>query len=210
MLRIVVHSDLGCPFCYLGETTLSRLQDEWAFTMEWEPFELHPEVPEDGVDVSEKAAERLEQLYKQVLWVAGTLKVPMNPPRSIPNSRRALCAVLALREEHRDASDTLRTALFKACYVDGLGISRPDQIAAVAAPVLTEQQLRIVQNATVSAEALLALREAKERGFDALVTGVPVFRFFAADDERLDYRVMGAQPAEVFERVFAALEVGRR
>ena len=210
MLRIVVHSDLGCPFCYLGETTLSRLEAEWAFTSEWEPFELHPEVPEDGVDVTEKSAGRLEELFKQVLWVAGPLKVPLNPPSAIPNSRRALCAVLALRQDHPAASAALRARLFEACYVEGRKISTPEQIAEVAAEVLTPAQAELALEATRSEAAQTALRAAKERGFDALVTGVPIFRFFAADDERLDYRVMGAQPAEIFERVFEALEVPRR
>lgn len=210
MLRIVVHSDLGCPFCYLGEATLRGLEEVWEFTWEWEPFELHPEVPEDGVDVTEKSAGRLEQLYTQVLWVAASLKVPLNPPSSIPNSRRALSAVLALKDDYPAESRALRVALFEACYVARRKISTADQIAEIAAEVLDGDPLEIACAATTSEQSQADLRAAKERGFDALVTGVPIFRFFAAEDERLDLRVMGAQPAEVFERVFEALEVPRR
>ena len=206
----MVHSDLGCPFCYLGEATLRRLEEAWQFTWTWEPFELHPEVPADGVELSGQAAEKLEQLYAQVLWVATTLKVPLNPPSCVPNSRRALSAVLALRETHPAACRTLRTALFDALYVERRRISTTEHIATIAAEVLAGDALAIAIEATRSDAAAVALRDAKERGFDALVTGVPVFRFFADDDERLDYRVMGAQPAETFERVFAALEVPKR
>ena len=206
----MVHSDLGCPFCYLGETTLRRLEDAWQFTWTWEPFELHPEVPEDGVELSGEAAGRLEQLYAQVLWVAASLKVPLNPPSCVPNSRRALCAVLALRDTYPDECRTLRAGLFEALYVERRTISTPEQIEAVAAELLSGQALAAACEATRSETAALALREAKERGFDALVTGVPIFRFFVAAAERLDYRVMGAQPTEIFERVFEALEVPRR
>ena len=53
-LKIDIVSDVVCPWCVVGYKNLSKalknLEHEMDFTVSWRPYELHPEIPEDGCD----------------------------------------------------------------------------------------------------------------------------------------------------------------
>lgn len=63
MLNIKIFSDFACPFCYIGAHLIEKLKkDGLDFTCEWYTFEMRPEMPLEGDDLSAKATE--EQLLK--------------------------------------------------------------------------------------------------------------------------------------------------
>lgn len=53
MNKILVFSDYACPFCYVGKGIIDELKKEFEIEDEWMPFELHPEIPQEGKKVSE-------------------------------------------------------------------------------------------------------------------------------------------------------------
>lgn len=63
MLNVKIFSDFACPFCYIGANMIEKLKrDGLDFTYEWYTFEMRPEMPAEGDDLSTKATE--EQLLK--------------------------------------------------------------------------------------------------------------------------------------------------
>ena len=53
-LRIDIVSDVVCPWCVIGfinlQKAMSELSAEVKFEINWKPYELHPEIPENGYD----------------------------------------------------------------------------------------------------------------------------------------------------------------
>ena len=56
-LKIDIVSDIVCPWCAIGYKKLSKaitqLGNEISFEVNWKPYELHPEIPEEGFDKKE-------------------------------------------------------------------------------------------------------------------------------------------------------------
>ena len=53
-LKIEIVSDVVCPWCVIGyknlQKAIKKLQNQMEFDVSWRPYELHPEIPEDGFD----------------------------------------------------------------------------------------------------------------------------------------------------------------
>ena len=53
-LKIDIISDVVCPWCVIGfrnlKTAMKELQTELKFEIFWKPYELHPEIPQEGYD----------------------------------------------------------------------------------------------------------------------------------------------------------------
>ena len=54
ILRIDIVSDIVCPWCVIGYKNLAKaikiLEGELEFSINWKPFQLHPEIPKEGLD----------------------------------------------------------------------------------------------------------------------------------------------------------------
>lgn len=88
-ITITVWSDYVCPWCYVGTSELATLKSEFDFTVDWRPFLLRPDMPEEGWPLPD----RIKQFHKD----------PNNPLKArtdklgltivqrdlVPNSRRA-------------------------------------------------------------------------------------------------------------------------
>ena len=47
-VRVVVFSDYVCPWCYIGQTRVNKLQEEFGADVEWWPFQLRSDTPLEG------------------------------------------------------------------------------------------------------------------------------------------------------------------
>jgi predicted DsbA family dithiol-disulfide isomerase len=207
----VIHSDLACPFSYMTEATLARLGEGWRFRLEWEAFEVHQDTPEDGFLVDGDAQRAAyDQLYEQVLWTAAMLGVALNPPARIPNSRCGLAAILALDDRDGARALVLRQRLFESCYVDGDPISTRADVLRVARSCLVPEEVDCVERVLQGDEAAVLVGVARKGGLRDFVNSAPVVRFFPDGEERVELRLRGSQPMEIFERVFDTLGVERR
>src|SRR5262245_18954800 len=61
-LRIDFVSDIACPWCAIGlkslENAIERLGGEAKVVMHFQPFELNPQMPPEGEDVTEHIARK--------------------------------------------------------------------------------------------------------------------------------------------------------
>ena len=52
-MKIMIVSETICPWCYVGKRRFERAlaaRQEIATEIEWRPFELNPQIPEEGLD----------------------------------------------------------------------------------------------------------------------------------------------------------------
>jgi len=190
-VRIVAVSDYICPWCYIGSARIERLQREFDLDVEWWPYELHPEIPPEGI-VREPSSRRAA-LYEQLRSLAADGGLAFGRPPVVANSHRALEAAEFARE--RGAFDAVHRALFRAYFVEGRNIGDTNVLVEIAAHGLDGDALREAIDSRQYA-SLVDERTAQVR--EAGITSTPTFIFI--DGERR-FPLPGAQDYAVFENV---------
>lgn len=100
--------------------------------MRWTGFPLHPETPEEGLDLEELFAGRgvdVDAVLARLRRVAAHVGVPLGERRRTFNTRRA--QELAKWAEARGVGDAFRERVFRAYFADGRNIARPEELAEV-------------------------------------------------------------------------------
>lgn len=199
VVSIDVHSDISCPWCFIGGRRLQRVLGELTADIRAEvrhhPYLLHPDVPREGVNVHARLAERYGSdpapLFGRVEAAAREEGIDLDLSRQPLAFDTAAAHTLVRHAATFGTQSELLDALFSAYFLDGLDVSDPDVLVRVSAPHgFDEEQVR----ALVGAEAELSLTrmeaaDASRRG----VKGVPFFVLAGR------YALSGAQPDEVFE-----------
>lgn len=200
-MNIDVWSDIACPFCYLGRTTLNAALDKFEHADEVEvrfhSFQLNPEAPtESNENVYDYLAAKYgitrEQAIAQNQQIAARgaeLGIQFNMDGvQMTNTRSAHRLLhLALAEGKQDE---MCGRLFQAYFTDGLNVANPEVLIQLATEVglpagpVTE----VVEGAAFENEVDADIDQARAYG----ITGVP---FFVINDK---YAVSGAQPEELF------------
>ncbi len=156
--------------------------------MDWRGFELHPEVPEGGAELSEiLPPERSAGMADYLTRFAGNFGVEgLKIPGRVQNSRRALAVV----EHARDLglADAFRRAAMDAYWRRGENLEDEPTLAKVA------ERAGLDPTAAVSARhdpTMLARVDAlRDEAHAAGVTGIPTWFFGQA------LPVVGCQPYE--------------
>lgn len=177
LVRMDVWDDYVCPFCYLGQPMLARVEAEFGGQLEVRSraFELRPD-PEPTLDPDGK--------YLHDIW---TLSVyPMSRERGIklrlppvqPRSRLAHEMTAFAHAQSKGAQ--AHHALFKAFFEHGQDIGKVDILARIATSVgLDEAKVRCaLAEGTYSAQVLADEEVAAGLG----ISGVPAISIRAADD----------------------------
>lgn len=200
-VRLIVHSDYLCPWCYNAAVRLRRIQEEFgdAVEIEWRAFLLRPRPrDEDGDD--ERALERFVRYTQSWLrpaaepdaarfrvWEGGE-----GPPsHSVPPHRVAKAAATLGRAEF----ERLHERLLAAYFQESRDITRRPVLEALwgEAGLPAESFAQSDDPATLEA-TWSEYRDAVERG----ITGVP-----AAYVEGQEPFLLGAQPLELYRRWIA-------
>ncbi|HEX2849796.1 MAG TPA: DsbA family protein [Acidimicrobiales bacterium] len=192
-LTAVVWSDYLCPWCYVG---LSRtaLLEQLGVRVTPLPYELHPELPAEGLPL---ASDRGRRLYARIAAECEAAGMELRKPTRLPNTRRALGTSEWVRIHAPDAHERLHRSLFRAAFVDALDIGDPDVVDELVAGAGADAA---AARAAVDAGELDApLAESRERAIDAGVSGTPAW--LVAD--RL--LIPGIQAPELFERMVTRL-----
>ncbi len=206
-IRLEIFSDYTCPWCYVGwarlEKALERLPSDISVEVEWRPFEIHPEVPQEGMPVEELG-------YPADVWARmqecapgergsrgagggksseGLEHAPRPPGRGMGSS-----------SSNRGAFPAFHERLFVGYFAEGRDLGDPavvDDLAASAGIDVEAMRMAIDRGAWAAA---LAQTTADARAMG--ITGAPTFVF----DRR--FATSGAQPVDVLLRAFeAAAEV---
>ena len=144
-LRIDIVSDVVCPWCVIGfinlQKAMSELSSEVKFEINWKPYELHPEIPENGYDKKLYMQQKFGHLsgkaspYKQIEQIGKSLGFDFNFSRAerIPNTFNA--HRLLWKAKEMGLQTELSQALFKCYFTDGKDIGSSEILLEVAVEV---------------------------------------------------------------------------
>ena len=206
-VHVEVFSDYTCPWCYVGwarlESALSQVPEQVTVDVRWRPFEIHPEVPPQGMPVedlpySPEQWARMQEALRRSAAEEG-LEVGKRP--KVSNTHRALMAGEYAHVEEPERFAAFHEALFKAYFAEGRDLGARDVIEDVACSAGLDVD-RMTEALDVGEyEEALTETTALARHFG--ITGTPTFVF----DRR--FAAVGAQPAEVLlQTIDAVLEHG--
>jgi predicted DsbA family dithiol-disulfide isomerase len=183
-VRIDIVSDAICPWCYIGKRQLERalvmLSEEGLhFTVNWNPFQLNPDMPKEGRDrIAYRiqkfgSAERARELDQRVADAAANVGLSLRQDLMLrtPNTLDAHRLIwLAGREGKQDA---VVEALFAAYFTQGRDVGDPEVLADCAAAGSMDRAAvaAFLVGDLAAKEMLAADRAAREAG----VNGVPSF-----------------------------------
>ena len=144
-LKIDIVSDVVCPWCVIGfinlQKAMSKLSDKVKFEINWKPYELHPEIPENGYDKKLYMQQKFGDLsgkaspYKQIEKIGKSLGFDFNFSKSkrIPNTFNA--HRLLWKAKEFGIQTELSEALFKCYFTEGKDIGSKAVLLEVATKV---------------------------------------------------------------------------
>ncbi len=196
-LTISVFSDVVCPWCFIGKRRLERALDEVGLrastVLEWLPFELNPDMPEDGMPRAEYrtrkfGAERAATLDAEMTARGRDEGIAFAFDRieRTPSTRKAHRVIAHATRAGR--GDAAKEALMAAYFEQALDIGREDVLIEIATGLGLD-----------SNEVTIALRdpaledEIVEQEGQAAAIGVSGVPFFIVDRR---WAVSGAQPSQ--------------
>jgi predicted DsbA family dithiol-disulfide isomerase len=178
------------------------LQGEYDLTLDWHGYELHPETPPGGIELSAKfgGKERVLAMQTRLLEFAKGFGIEEMKMRArSPNTRRAL----AIAEYARDRGklERWRTLAMDAHWKRGLDLESDADLRALSAEAGLDPDAALA--ASRDPGFLSRIDRKRAEAEDLGVTGIPTFVI----GER---GVVGCQPYEVLARFVEAAGARKR
>jgi predicted DsbA family dithiol-disulfide isomerase len=190
-IKIKMYSDYICPFCYLGEAIIEKLKSRFDIEIEHIGIEIHPETPEEGVDLRGRIY-GIEEMYENLRCRGKEYGLKFCDAKLLSNSRKALIVSEYARKVGKNAEFTHEA--FKAYFERCSDIGKESVILEIAQKVgLIKKDVDdclknpLYQNS-------FANNCAEARKLD--VWSVPTF---IINDK---HKIVGAQPEETFIELF--------
>jgi predicted DsbA family dithiol-disulfide isomerase len=203
-LRIDFVSDIACPWCVIGlkalEIALDRLRDDVTVELHFQPFELNPQMPMEGEDVTEHIARKYGSTPEQAARNRDMIRArgaelgftfDMQKRGRIYNTFDA--HRLLHWAEGEGKQRTLKMALFTAYFTDGKNPSAHATLIEAAEKVGLDGAR--AKHILTSGEFTNEVRE-RERFY--LSNGIHAVPSVIINNRHL---IQGGQPPEAFERV---------
>jgi predicted DsbA family dithiol-disulfide isomerase len=203
-LQVEIVSDVVCPWCIIGykqlEKALTMLPEPLDVSLRWHPFELNPQMPEEGQDLREHLAQKYGTTPEQSRAVRQRLTdlgdslgfvFDYFEDMRMVNTFRAH-QLLHWAGEKKKQTD-LKLALFEAFFSRREDVNDTEVLVTAAGSVgLPANEARAVVD---DQRYATIVRAGQQRWLDREVHAVPTFVF------NRRYQVPGAQEAETFVRV---------
>lgn len=213
-LRIDFVSDVSCPWCAIGlgalEQALAHVGDALAVELHFQPFELNPQMPPGGQDITEHLTQKYGSTAEQQATIRETIRQrgaevgftfrPQGRDRiyNTFDAHRLLHWADVEGEPGQQAA--LKKALLKAYFTDGQSPeSHSTLLQAVADAGLDVDRARKVLG---GAEFTAEVRVAQQRFLNAGIHSVPAVIF------NRQHLVSGGQPVVVFEDALRRFATG--
>tara|TARA_B100000902_G_scaffold177602_1_gene171051 strand:+ start:650 stop:1312 length:663 start_codon:yes stop_codon:yes gene_type:complete len=199
-LKIDIVSDVVCPWCVIGFRNLKKAMNNMShrvnFEINWKPYELHPEIPENGYDkelyMQQKfgSTEGRSSTYNQIKVIGESLDFEFNfsKTKRIPNTFNAHRLIWKAKEYKLQTE--LSESLFKAYFTEGKDIG--------SLKVLTEIADGIGMDKNVIEEFLLSKEGGQETADDEMVfieKSIGAVPTYFINDQ---YIIQGGQEPETF------------
>ena len=211
-LRIDFVSDVVCPWCAIGlaslEQALQRLQGEVDADIHFQPFELDPNMPAEGMDVADnlkrkygmdeaQLAQNQERIRQRGAELGFTFD--FNARSRTWNTFDAHRLLHWAEGEGRQAA--LKRALLVANFSEGRNVSDRDALVEIATGAgLDAERARAILDSNEFGDEVRATEQFfQQHG----ITGVPAIII-----ER-KHLISGGQPPEVFERALREIAAGK-
>jgi predicted DsbA family dithiol-disulfide isomerase len=193
---IRIFSDFTCPFCYLGTGIIERLKHEFDIQEDWVSYELHPEIPEEGILLAEKFPDYdLDALFEELRVKGAAYEYEFGEVTLLSNSRKALEA----NEFARDCGkrDAFHAAVFRAYFTETRNIGQIPVILDVAAEVGldTDELLKALMDHRYDGR----LQRGREEGDAVDVHVLPTFVFNGRE------KLIGLRSIDAFRKVIKGL-----
>lgn len=208
LLIIDIVADLVCPYCYLGYLRLQQALDQqtdlYRYELSWQPFELNPQLSDEGEWLQEHLQKKLgldavalQQTQAELSAQAQALGVDMHfsDKHRLVNTLKA--HRLALWADTYDRQHPLMLALFKAYFADQQDISDHETLLQLVA----ELELPIDEaDALLNSDQFTTEIRAKEQQWHKQgIQSVPTYVI----NER--YAISGALDSDTLAQGFAQL-----
>ncbi|WP_282095509.1 DsbA family oxidoreductase [Epibacterium ulvae] len=203
-VKLDIVSDPICPWCYIGKAHLEKALEahpNHPFTIEWHPFQLNPDMPDEGMDrrayLEGKfgGKEGAIRAYAPIAEHAEKAGLPLNLEgiKRTPNTVNAhrLIHWAGIEGKQNEAVD----ALFQANFVDGKNIGDINVLVEVAETIGMQGDVTRKLLSGDSDADNIRERDAHSRKMG--VNSVPTF--IIANQ----HAVPGAQPPELWEQVIS-------
>lgn len=194
---ITVISDTICPWCFVGkrrlDTALMVLRGEGLeFEVEWRPFQLNPDMPDEGADrrtyrAAKFGTAKSDFLDSQMVETGAHSGIAFRYDL-IERTPNTLASHVMIADARRagglTTQDAVVEALFTAYFVEGRDVGRPEVLCDIAL------QVGFDFASSVSADLWEVVQQEDTEARRSGVSGVPTFLLDG------HYLFSGAQPAE--------------
>ncbi|MBC2778060.1 DsbA family oxidoreductase [Parasphingopyxis marina] len=202
-LKIDFVSDVSCPWCVIGlrnlEAALDAIGDEIDATVRFNPFELNPDMPVEGVDRAEYFASKYRMPAEEAKARSDEIKAraegtgfAMNagPGFRVYNTFDAHRLLEWAVDEGRQRP--LKHALFQAYFTDCRNIGDHETLADIAASVGLDRAkaMEVLTSGSYAGHVRAEQRHNRDRGIQSVPTII-------INDI---YVINGGQPAPTFEK----------
>jgi predicted DsbA family dithiol-disulfide isomerase len=200
-LDIAFVSDVACPWCAIGlsslDRALARVGDEIETSVHPEPFELNPDMEAEGTEVVPYLARKYGRTPEQIAKTQAMIRergaevgFPFGKREHVWNTFDAHRLLHWATLEGRGVA--LKRELLRAYHAEGRNPGAPDVLVELASKVGLDaaRAKSIVEGDEFAAE----VRERERYWIAKGVRGVP---FVIVNGQ---YAIEGAQPPEVFEQ----------
>jgi len=213
-IKIDFVSDVSCPWCVIGlkslQAALGRLGDTVQADIHFQPFELNPQMPPEGQDLTEHITEKYGSSPEQVMRNREAIKArgadlgfvfDMDERGRIYNTFDAHRLLHWAEIEDSAKQRALQEALFAAYFTEGRNPSDPEVLIELAARAgLDADRARSILASDEYAEEVRAREQLYLRN------GIHAVPAVILNDK---YLIQGGQPVEAFERALAQVVAGK-
>lgn len=209
-LRIDIISDVMCPWCIIGYRQLQTALEATgaAHEIHWHPFELNPEMPEEGQNLREhiiekygSSPEQSEQSRAQMTAIGADLGFEFSFAEDMRMHNTFAAHQLLHWAGEMGRKHDLKQALFAAHFTHRRDLSDRAVLADVAAEIGLDQDeaLAVLEDQRFAE----IVREHERFWLRQGIQGVPAVVF---DSKHL---VTGAQGSETYARILTQLTQGQ-
>jgi len=190
-IKIKIYSDYICPFCYLGEAIIEKLKSRFDIEMEHIGIEIHPETPEEGVDLRGRIY-GIEEMYENLRCIGKEYDLNFCDAKLLSNSKKALIVGEYARKVGKNQEFTHE--VFKAYFERCLDIGKEAVLFEIGEKIgLNRKEIEdCLKNPLYENSFADNCAEAKKLD----ISGVPTFIVNGKD------RITGAQSEETFVESF--------
>lgn len=199
-ITIDIITDYICPWCYIGkkrfQNAMDNLKDQYAFEINYIPFQLNPNMPSEGQNRKEYRSRKFgtwekSQAMDDVVVEAGKsegLVFDYTRIEITPNTLKAhlLTQYASLFNKHQEISDEI----FKSYFTEGKNIGSEDILTFIAKSIGLDTEDEIFKYYQ-SDENKKILEETEHEFKLRGVSSVPMFIIN-------NVAVSGAQPTKLF------------